>query len=434
MKVSVNVTDKAVVEYLNNSPTPVEDEVNRLLSIAVSVIQRVQVSQDVDFVRKEAQLIVQKFSNDVDRVQENIMSGVKQLIDSVIEPKVKTHLDTLRANVESELNRVKNDMTAITKDVRELTSDSVSTMRNLVQVSEKSFDPNLSTSYLGILKSRVESVSSEISTILDFQKKGSFAEKLDSIIVERFGHDSLLVAVVKDIINANAQQVSESIVNLREEIARREGADAMLQSTAQLKGALFEDELYEKLETIASNFGDIVEHVGKEKETSSSSKKGDVVYTFSDSIPIVIEAKDTPIGVKPMLKYLDEAMSTRNVQFSIIVTKHADQLPKQVGMLEVYNGNKLFTCIEHVEFALRYARLYIKLQRDTVKTDDIDVTEVKKHLDSIRLSFVEMKTMKQKLTTMKKTVSDTVEATSDSLDGMKRIIEATLLEVEEALS
>jgi hypothetical protein len=221
------------------------------------------------------------------------------------------------------------------------------------------------------------------------------------------------------------------MTKLREEIARKEGADEMLESTA-IKGEDFEEEMYHALQSYAEKFGDVVEWMGKVK-SAAGSKKGDFLYTFSNATgQFVIETKDTPAPVVGMKKYLDEAMKTRSVDFAMIVTKYPSQLDRQVGVLNLYDDNKLFTAKENLEVALRWVRLYLKHVHSS-EDGEVNVKQVRDAITVINTEFKKFKTIKSKLTSMQTGVDGTVSAIEEILADVQSRIATVLESMEDAV-
>jgi len=404
-------------------------KLKNVIGIGVAVLNRVEVSRDVEFVKKQVDGMIESFKHTVSMLEKDTAAQMTSYLEASFSATGdKSYLKKTADFIRDKLASVNSEVKLIIDNASKVSSDKLVSIEAGIKSAETNFDPNLESSYLGKVKQTLNSAVDRIDSLLDERNKDSFASKLNDQTDKLFGVDSPVITVIRTVMENYVSEFNKEIISLREEIARKEGEREMLQQTAVVKGAIFEEELFGKLEEIAQKYGDIVERTGTEVNASSS-KKGDYVYSFSGGKKIVIEAKDEAIGVKPMQKYLDEAMNNREVDFSILVTKSQDQLQKQVGMLNLYDGNKLFVSADFVEFALRFARLYVTAVK-TETAEGIDKGKFTQVLATINSQFTNFKSIKQKLTSMQTSVTTSVTAVGELLDGVKTQVEAQIEELE----
>jgi hypothetical protein len=316
------------------------------------------------------------------------------------------------------LKEFKIDVAATTKlmleNAKEISTDKISEVKNALDITKES----------------IVKFQQALSEQTDFNKIDSFPNKMLKETEKYFGKESPLVNVVQTIVNSFSNDINNSIISLREEIARKEGSDEMLKQTA-VKGLIFEEEINIRLGDIAKNYSDIVTMVGTEKEKGNA-KKGDFIYEFNGGDRIVIECKDSSIGLKPMLDYMNLAMENRSADFGILLTKTADQLPNQVGVFNLYE-NKLFCSAEYLEFAIRWTRLYLAKIKSVEKIEGINKNVIEDKLKGITAELKNLVTVKKKLTSVTNFVSSENTAIAEVLTKMSQEINNHLEQLEEEI-
>lgn len=436
MNIAITISNQAVVDYLEknidvNEDSEVEFEINRLLSFAVDIMSRAGVSKDMDFVKKETTTLLTSFNSNLDFAFNNLDKIISGMLDKNLNPDVDASmLHKMKTWFRDELRNVKDTVDIIIKNAKDVSTEKMSSIEDGLANLEKKLDPEIDTSYLGMLKNTIANVSGDIDELLDFKRTDSFSSKLVKQLETYFGASSPILDTVSKILLEQQKNISEEIIKLREEIAKREGIAGVMEKTA-IKGFDFEDEIETALSSYAKIYSDITTRTSKE-ETGSRSKKGDFIYELSEGNRIVIEAKDESVGLKPMLAYMKEAIENRECEFGILVTRHFDQLPNQVGEFNLYEGNKLFCSFDMLHFAIRWSRLYLtKIKSETV--EGIDKTAILSALEKVKNQMKNFSAVKTKLTSMKKAVSNGSEEITSTIEQMKAEIENALVEIEEEI-
>lgn len=419
-KISVEASTKTADSY---SVEAFVKEAERLLLIGVAVDERVSTSRDVEYVKKEMQNLIS--------VTEKNITLLNQSFTKILETMLKNNFS---GELAKEFKVYKDVVSEMINNAKSVSTDKlVEVEKGLGEIQDK-LNPSLDTSYLGVLKKKVGEVQDSVINLLDENNTGSFSFKLKKHTEQLFGKDSLLVQSVSQTVKEFAGDINNNLVALRETLSKKEGEAELLNKTAQMKGELFEEELYVKLGDCAREFSDIVTRTGSVAE-SGSDKKGDYIYEFSDGFKIVIEAKDvTNLGFKPMLKYLDEAMSLRGCQFSLLVTKYPEQLPNQVGLINVYEGNKMFVSADNVRFALRLIRIYLKMAAAETSSETVDIPAIKNALEAVRNKLQEIRNIKTKLTNTLSTVTKNNSDIVSIVDQLKSDVEYLVDEIERAVN
>lgn len=435
---------KVVDDYFKKKGAILPKEVDRLLEIGIMVVERVETSNDVDFVKKEIDSMIGKVDTNLERFNSTIGTAFATMLESNFSPDkdssyMRKTVDYMRSNlltfsdaINGELKRVKEVSDLMISNAGKVSTDKLAVIEQGIKTAEEKFNPSLETSYLGALKKTVIEVQEKLNRNLDFSDKNSFATKLDDILAERFGESSPLFLTVRsemdNQIKSLTDEINKNFIELREIIAEKKGQTDTMKLTA-VKGFDFEDELFEQLQNIAKSNGDIVTMVGDKKETASS-KKGDFIYEFASGDRLVIEAKDTAIGLKPMIAYLNEAMENRDCSISLLITKDESQLQKQIGSFNFYEGNKLFTHASFIEQSLRWIRLYLSSRKANKEEGAIDENEIVDALAKIRNHLKNYQNIKTKLTGIKKVVDENTSAIETILSDVKDNISNDLTIIE----
>lgn len=436
VKFTVEV-DGLFAEYLKKFPQDKwTAQLVKAMEVGVTVLQRLQVSNDVEFVKKENELLVTKVSASLNTMLTDLVQRIELTMNKSFNPAVTdSYLAKTVEHLRNQLREMKDQMTGTVSimldNAGKMSTDKVASVEKLFHDADAKFNPEVETSYLGKVKRVVFDLEQNMLAQLDFMKRDSFASQLLDHSKKAFGAESEAVRAIIESVYKQRMELQTSIDSLRDTISGKEGADEMLQHTA-IKGFNFEDDLYDVLSEIASTYGDTVEYTGGDTSKVDTSKKGDYLYTFAEGQSIVIEAKDTPVGLKPMLKYLDEAMKNRGVEFSMLVTKTAEQLQKQIGELNIYESSKMFVASENIRFAIRLARIYVvQLHSDTVDGDGIDKKKIAEAIKNIGMMMKSIKVVKQKLTAMLTSVQEGVAYTAEQLDEMRSTVDEQLSVIQQ---
>ena len=224
--------------------------------------------------------------------------------------------------------------------------------------------------------------------------------------------------------------IREEILGLRDAVVREEAISEIIQKTA-LKGAEFEEEVWDRLQKIAKPHSDAVEDTRITAEAVSGSKKGDYVYTVEGIGRIVIDAKNhNRLGSLPaMLSYIKEAILQRTAGFGIIVAPDASCLQKQIGEWNVYE-DKIITTLDNLELSLRYAKFVMDYRERSGLGDS---TMVQEKLATVRRYMKDFSTWKSKLTKLQNGVSSAIEDIKNSLDSTKAEIERALESAQQGI-
>ncbi len=446
-KIQHETQDLEILTYIESQVGKGEDfnkVIEQILSVGVAVLQRVQTSRDVEFVKKETEKLTESFTNTVAKLEQEISQKVEAQISALFNPDLEDsytkkfgsflnqNLDLFRKDIKQDISGAKEVSTQLIKSTSELNEQKMSKIETGIKSAEANFNPELESSYFGKIKSIVTDVNDNLQKQLDDQKIGSFAYRLKEDASSLFGDESPIIKTIEEIIESKTREFNENIVKLREEIAKEQGKDEGAQEVMEksaMKGRTFESILLEDLEGIAKTFGDMVDYTGDVAAEGTQSKKGDFIYTLNTGQKIIIEAKDRALGLKPSIKYLNETMGIRGIPFSLIVFKHQDQLPRQTGSFNFYEDNKVFTCREYIRFAIQWCRIYMNKAENKL-VDGINETLVIQRIEDIKMRFKEIANLKTKLSQMVNSVNSNSDSIREIIDKLKDDVFVYLNDVE----
>lgn len=423
----LSLTDSETKDYIAQLET--NKEIARILDVGVSVIKRVELTRDVEYIKKEAKAIASNFEKSTHANIEFLSGQLSELVSKNFDPNkdssyLKLTVDHLRKELETFKTGVSSSVKLMIENAEKVSTDKLEDVeKSLDDIGEK-LNPDLETSYLGKMKSTVKGVQTEIGNMLDNSQIGSFAYNLEEELGRYFGEKSPILVDVQKIVSAFTELVNISIISLREEIAKKSGEEEAMKKSA-IKGFTFEEEVEDVISQYASNKSEVYVNTAKVSQTSGTSKKGDFVYEFEDGNRTVIEAKDKIYnGVKPTLKYLDEAMETRSCDYAILVVANIEQLPKNSLGFNIYEGNKMMCVLPFLPYAMQFLRMYIEAKNtDSLELNpDVIVNGVERIQNQVK-NFV---TMKSKLTSLSNNTVNSVNEIKSLLDGVHEEINSVL--------
>lgn len=445
--------DKLIIEATYLSPEmikhldiPIDEnmmkaklEYIRLAQLGLTIAEFVSNDRQVDFVRHEFDGMVSRMKTHIADLSTTFTKEVdgamaSQFDQTNAQSYIARWHDAMRSNLENFIREIKamsdkanETQKLVVENAAKVSTDKVAIVEGLFRNADTNFDPANSNGYFGKFRQVLADLDAGLRQQLDHNFSTGFAGQLNTALNTYFGPLSPVLGSMQTMLDKYMQAIQADIISLREAIARKEGEIDMLQK-ASLKGGVFEDVIAEILRPIAAVNGDPYEFTGNEK--ISGSKKGDFVYRMGKHT-VVIEAKDTAVNVKAMLRYMEEAMTVRNAEFGILCTRLPDQLEKQVDGFNVY-GNVLFCTAEMLPLAMRWVRLYLtKVKGEEAKGADAQV--IKGALAGIVGAMKNTATIKQKLTGIRNSITTDTQAISDLADELKANITKELDKIENEI-
>ncbi len=291
-----------------------------------------------------------------------------------------------------------------------------------------------------LVRRRFEALEQRLEDELDkvFGNRGSLPEMLENHLGENGRLTDLfdphadgtpIAKLRKDIVG--------EVQDFRNVMMKKEGAEELKEVTP-LSGFAFEDELWERLETLARIHGDDVDPTG-ETAGVGRSKKGDFVVKVNGNGPrFVIEAKDTALTLPQIKDELEESIPNREAVFGVLLAKQQNQLPKKVGWFNEYEGNQLVAAVTDgkddrlfdplVRFVYSYARTRA-LAEASGGTAELDLPAVRAEIDGLQGDLAEVTQIKGRCTKIEN-LSDEIRRGADE---MQRSIEDRTQRLREML-
>lgn len=426
MELKIKTDNEKVVEYFANFTGDLDSEIERLLVIGITVSETMQSSKDMDFVQVEVTKMLNSFNGSLKELETTYIDTLKEKLENNFDPDIassylaKTVL-FLRENLSTFSKEVNGELSSSKLIIKEM-------LENAEKVSSSKTDGMFK--FIEALQTALSEVSKTIDKQLDGNNIESFSYKLNEEMKQYFDNGSSLFKHIDGGFEYTSNKIITEINSLRELLAGEKGKAEIFEKTA-IKGFKFEDDVYAELEKVANAYNDMCAHVGK--ESTGASKKGDIIYELDSGERIVVECKDESVGLKPMLEYLDEAMENRGCGFGILVVKDAEtQLQKQVGLMNIYHGNKLFCDTVSLPYVIRFVRVVLAMSK-IEESESVDVIGIKNELDSAMSALKDFANIRTKITNIKNSVingsqaiTEIAENLQDKLNNIFRSIENKL--------
>lgn len=372
---SGSLSCRPAAEYLSCQP-PEEWErlFGRALEIGVFCLERASSSQDMEFVRRQA-----------DRVM-NDVAGVIGTIPEAISAELVSLVGSQEGQVLAPIVQLVNSATSVAEK-------SVSDARKLLQ----DIDPARSDGTVGrALKS--------VRDLLDPQRRDSvqsqIEEKLRSFGDRGGSFANVLRAVVEDAL----APVRSELRGVADRMIAHEAAAEVVGRTTE-KGIPYELEVVERVRVWAKAVGVTVEHVGGDNQP------GDLLVSFGSKsivgreLALVIEVRDRTDakGLRRVGDDLEAAMRQRNATAALYLGRTPAAFAKEIS--EWTDGRcqsgPFIACVDGLlEAALRYVVALVRLDDLQQAHREIDAAAIQPYIAQVRASVERTRSIKSKLTTM----------------------------------
>jgi hypothetical protein len=273
----------------------------------------------------------------------------------------------------------------------------------------------------------------ELKNLVDAKRNDSIQGSFETALTRVTGEDGVLAKSVRAVVSDAIKPLAEEVDRLGNEIHGQEAAIEALAQTIE-KGATFEVEIVEDLQTWSKFCGAQVLHVGGDK------RPGDVVLKFSPGsitgigTSLVIETRDhgSPAGRRAIANDMARSMGEREANVGLYLCRSQDGLAKEIGEWaegESENGPWVATTQQHLITAVRFLLMCRRLAAPRQSRPEIDATAIDSQLRRIRTAMGRVTNINRKAGHIRDTVLD-VEKEASALRGE---VQAALLAVEDAL-
>jgi hypothetical protein len=438
---NLRLTHPEILSYFTNlSPEQYASEAVKAFEIGISVISRLQQSQNLDFIEA-------KFNDIMCRTQEhfhNFDANMQAILENNLNPtKAGSFLSQAHTLINAQSDMVNASLTQALRDTRESISDESAKLQAGREQLDRKMDPNNNLGYLAAIIQKMDQFDRNLNLQFNETDTASFVGKLQSMVNLHFGEDGRVLELIqKQLAIDPASQMTvqtplnqvyhllrQEIAGLRDTVMKIAGQQEMLEQTSK-KGFPFEDKVFEELQRIARPFGEIVEDTSLKAEAISGSKKGDYVYRLTSSdASIVLDAKNYGKlnSLPAMLQYIKDAMHDRDSKVGIIVVPKKDNLQKQIGSWNVY-GRSIITPLEHLEISIKFSKFMIQLHNSDAK--NINIGLIQQKLETVQRKMKEITSVKSKLTKLSNGVAASVADIQENLDTIRQDVNEKLLEIQ----
>jgi hypothetical protein len=411
---SLVCTSPEVYSFLaaKRSRGQLETEFLRVVDVGVSVLRRVEIATDLDFVESRVLGLTDRFGHDLAALKSALLLELEKRFDPGQTGSYTELVNAFFNTKKEEFQRLAE------QSLRSFASDQVS------------------------LKNALEAFARDLSVKLDPNQRGSFFCELVSCLEERFGRGGAVEELLNDRLSLDRDdsplsrfliRVERGITELRKEIVEYKAVMATRTAVAAvtpIKGRDLEEDVLTVLSRIARPFnGDYVEDV-RNVSGPTGSKIGDFVYHLrTGDTKIVIEVRNEPLSSLPKaLKTLDEAKANRGAQYGIYLAGEEPQLQQQVGQWSEFDGDRVISHFGLLEVAVKVGRACLTAK--AAQRDGLDVTALMSELAAIGRAAKKLCTIKGEATGIQ-AASDRIHKLSDDL---KAEIDSRLRAIDSAVS
>lgn len=397
-----------------------EEQVYTAFELGVTIMNKVQLNSDMDYVKNHVDKLITSTHTTFEGLQNNYAEIIKKNVEDKFDPAISN-------SYSKRFGDYLNQQATVLKDT--ITLHLTNVKDTMAKVQEQTSDSDQSS--LGKTKAMVAQTQDFIQAQFNEGDTKSYAYQMKQKLTETFGNiDQNLKTSIADQIRSefsiSMKPIMDEFVTIRELISKEEGKAEIMEITSA-KGFEFEDDLFAKLQSIASPYSDSVEETADAKEITGS-KKGDFIYNFTElNSKIIIEAKNKEVRQKESLTYMKAALASRGCDFGILVAKSHDQLQKQIGRWNFYD-NVIICAADDVEISLRYARFIIQLRK--VKTEGVNVGEIKSKISKLNEEIKKFQSVRTNLTNIKSAVDVGVDKIRSEIDGIQESIKNIFSELE----
>ncbi len=337
---------------------------------------------------------------------------------------------------------------------------------------ERTLDPHLETSLLGVFMSRIKEYfdrGGRIEDILDPETEntplgkfvrslkeyfdsggklesllnpdsetspiGRFNRKLDEYL-GRGGRLEELLNPAEDSspLGKLKKELLQEFKEIREIISKEEARKEVVDATT-LKGYVFEDACDEILNGCAG-FGETVTRTTGEVGNIPKSKKGDFVVELENGKKVVFEVKDwQSVSLNKIKDEVSEAMENRGADYGVFVSKYIESLPKSVGWFNEY-GNILVCALgsrdadtfhpEILHIAYQWAKMRLKAEGDVdkeaIKKTIHELDEMDNMLDDFSKILTQCKSARKAINAIEETAEHLEKSVKNKLESLKHAL------------
>lgn len=369
----LEVPRKDVADFLRSASEGERDNtLVRAIEVGVFCLERASTAQDLEFVRRQVESLIDK---------------VQEAVGTIPEETQKTLIGKIGAGE----GQVLAPIASVVKETSNVIANRVNDVRTLLA---QDLDPSKETSTLGMALRKLRN-------LLDPQRTDSVQGMLTQTLRTVTEEQGPLTLAVKNVVSTALKPLEEELRELSKEVRGKEAAAEALQQTIE-KGDSYEDQVVAEIRLWALGLGLQVHHIGKDNQP------GDVLVLATNDAPaacgltIVVEARDrqSSVGRKAISDILTKAMSERGANAAIYVSKRSEGLGKEIGdWAEGATSQGPFVACIHTNLftALRFLLVQERLAQLRASLPKIDSAQIETQIQRIRTAVDRVKTINRKV-------------------------------------
>jgi hypothetical protein len=407
---AITITDlevprKDVADFLRSVEEPqVEAMLIQAIEVGVFCLERARMSQDVEFVRRQLDSLLNRVEATVQRIPDDTQ---KALVE-----KIGTNNGQVLAPIKEMIDSASR-----------LTAEKVKEVRTLLT---QEIDPEKETSTLGkALKT--------LRNLLDPKRSDSVQSALELAVKAVTGKEGALASAVKQVVSEAVKPLADEVDKLAKEVRGQEAAEEALEQTTS-KGQTYEEEVLEDLHQWSAFAGAEIHYVG------TDNKPGDIVVSLpadgllGTPLIIVIETRDrqSQAGRKVITDALAKAMAERKASAALYVSKTHAGFAAEIGEWAdgMTDSGPFVACThENLPIALRWLVIQKRIARTQEHAVEVDAATIGRQMQRIRTALDRVKTINRKVTDVRTSATDI----QTEAEALRDEIKASLTTIDDAL-
>jgi hypothetical protein len=401
----IEIHEPDVVDYISRlHEDERESALVQALNVGVFCLQRAQITQDTDFVRRQIERLLADVTQAVEKIP--VMAG------QAIVAKIGIENGQVLAPIHNLVAEVSRTTSGRLNDVRDLLTSEIdpgkdsSTVGRALRTLRDLLDPKRSDSVQGSIQAAVSQVTSE---------------------------NGALAKAIKSVVSGAMEPFQNQLTTLAMEVRGNQAATEVL-AQSPAKGITYEEEVLENLKPWAQSTGISVEYVGQDNQ------QGDFVIDASPNsllphpFSIVVEVRDrqSAVGRKSISDTLAKAMDTRGTTAAIYVSRTRGGLAQEIGEWAEGIGDRgpWVACTdEHLLTATRFLIVQERLSKLRETAAETDCASIEAQVQRVRTSLERVRKISRRVGDVR-TNADEIQQEAEAL---RDEIRDALTSVEDAI-
>lgn len=365
----LEISNKDVVVYFGKIPESNRiDALIRAIEVGTFCLEHAGAAQDLEFVRREIDALMTAVDKRV--------SSIPAELERTLIAQIGTGDGQILAPVQTLIGQAVKTTGDRLNDVRAMLND---------------IDPSKDGTSAG-------RVVRSLRDLLDANRTDSVQSVLKTAVASMASSDGTIAKTVQATVDNALKPLRDELDSLAKEIRGQEAAAEAISQTPA-KGFTFEEEIVERLQLWARCVGAQVAYVG------GDNRPGGIIVgvgaVAAEPLRIVIEAKDrqSPKGRRAISESLTAAMTERNANASIFVSRNASGLANEIGEWaegECGGGGFVACTYEHLTTAVRFLIVQKRLAALQACRQEIDAASVLSQVIRIRTALDRIKNINRK--------------------------------------